>query len=128
MMQALSIAGGGALGALLRFYLTSGIHALFGQTFPYGTLVVNVSGSLLMGLCYTLFMERISISSELRSAILIGLLGAFTTFSAFSMETLKLIEKGELSKAALNILLSIVLCVGAAWAGTGLGRQLQGGE
>ncbi len=124
MMQALSIAGGGALGALLRFYLTSGIHVLFGRAFPYGTLVVNVSGSLLMGLCYTLFMERISISSELRSAILVGILGAFTTFSAFSMETLKLIEKGELSKAALNILLSIVLCVGAAWAGTRLGRQL----
>lgn len=124
MMQALSIAGGGALGALLRFYLTSGIHALFGRAFPYGTLIVNVSGSLLMGLCYTLFMERISISSELRAAILVGLLGAFTTFSAFSMETLKLIEKGELSKAALNILLSIVLCIGAAWAGTRLGRQL----
>ena len=124
MMQALSIAGGGALGALLRFYLTSGIHVLFGRAFPYGTLVVNVSGSLLMGLCYTLFMERISISPELRSAILVGILGAFTTFSAFSMETLKLIEKGELSKAALNILLSIVLCVGAAWAGTRLGRQL----
>ncbi len=124
MMQALSIAGGGALGALLRFYLTSGIHALFGRAFPYGTLIVNVSGSLLMGLCYTLFMERISISSELRAAILVGLLGAFTTFSAFSMETLRLIEKGELSKAALNILLSIVLCVGAAWAGTRLGRQL----
>ncbi len=123
MMQALAIAGGGAIGTLLRFYVSTGIHTLLGKEFPYGTLIVNVSGSLLMGLCYVLFMDRVQINPELRSAILIGLLGAFTTFSTFSVETLNLIENGELSKAALNILLSVVLCVAGAWAGAMLGRH-----
>ncbi len=123
MMQILTMAGGGALGTLLRFYLSAGIHTLLGKAFPYGTLFVNVSGSLLMGLCYVLFMERIQVNPELRLAVLTGVLGAFTTFSTFSMETLSLIESGELPKAVLNILFSIVLCVAGAWAGTILGRQ-----
>lgn len=123
-MQAIAIAGGGALGALLRYYASTGVYALMGRGFPYGTLFVNVSGSLAMGFCFVLFMERMQISPELRSAILIGVFGAFTTFSTFSIETLNLIENGELMKAVLNVILSVTLCVFAAWLGVLLGRQL----
>lgn len=124
MLQALAIASGGAVGALLRFYASTGVYALLGRGFPYGTLFVNVTGSLMMGLLYILFLERIQVSPELRSALLVGVLGAFTTFSAFSMETLALFEEGEVIKAALNILLSVTLCILAAWVGVIGGRQL----
>lgn len=124
MLQAVAIATGGALGALLRFYASTAIYSILGRGFPYGTLFVNVSGSFIMGLCYVLFIDRLQISPELRSAVLIGVLGAFTTFSTFSIETLNLIENGELMKASLNILLSVVLCIVGAWLGVLLGRQL----
>lgn len=124
MLQALAIAGGGAIGALLRFYASSGIYAWLGRGFPYGTLFVNVAGSLIMGLFYVLFLERIQISPELRSALLVGVLGAFTTFSTFSIETLTLLEEGEMMKAILNIILSVTLCILAAWIGVLGGRQL----
>ena len=124
MMQALAIAGGGAIGALMRFYASNGIYALLGRGFPYGTLLVNISGSLLMGFCYVLFMDRLQISPELRAGILVGVLGAFTTFSTFSIETLNLIEDGEVTKAGLNILLSVTLCIIGAWLGVIAGRQL----
>lgn len=124
MTQALAIAAGGAIGALLRYWTSLGVHALLGRGFPYGTLTVNVAGSLLMGLLFVLFVERLNVGGEWRAAILIGLLGSFTTFSTFSIETLNLMEQGELLKALLNILLSVGLCLGAAWLGVITGRQL----
>ncbi len=124
MMQALAIATGGAIGALLRFYASSGVYLLLGRGFPYGTLFVNVSGSLLLGVLYAVFQERTEISPEVRLALTIGLLGAFTTFSTFSMETLQLIESGDIFKALLNILLSVVLCLFGAWLGLHIGRQI----
>ena len=124
MLQVLAIAGGGAIGALMRFYASNGIHALLGRGFPYGTLFVNISGSLIMGFCYVLFMDRLQISPELRAALLVGVLGAFTTFSTFSIETLNLIEDGEVMKASINILLSVTLCILGAWLGVVGGRQL----
>lgn len=95
-----------------------------GRGFPYGTLVVNVVGSAFMGLLYVLLLERMTGSPELRAALLIGLLGSFTTFSTFSIETLNLIEQADYLKAGLNILLSVVACIGAAWLGLLVGRQL----
>jgi len=124
VLQLLAIAGGGALGAVFRFGVSNGVYRLLGRDFPYGTLAVNVIGSLLIGLLFTLFVERLALSAEWRSAIFIGLLGAFTTFSAFSFETISLIQSGALFRAMLNILLSIILCLGATWLGLGLGRQL----
>jgi len=108
----------------LRFWCSQGIHALLGRGFPYGTLTVNVTGSLVMGLMFILLNERQLVSAEWRALILIGLLGAFTTFSTFSIETLNLMEQGELLKAGLNVLFSVVLCLIACWAGMVLGRQL----
>jgi len=78
LLQTVSIAAGGAAGALMRYWVSNGVYALAGRSFPYGTLAVNVLGSLAMGLLYILFMERMSISPELRAALLIGFLGAFT--------------------------------------------------
>ncbi|MCB1858713.1 MAG: fluoride efflux transporter CrcB [Gammaproteobacteria bacterium] len=124
MNQLLAIAAGGAVGAVLRYWVSSGVYGLLGRGFPYGTLVVNVLGSLVMGLLYVLFMERMTVGPEVRGAILIGLLGSFTTFSTFSLETLNLVEQAEFVKAALNIMVSVLACIIAAWVGLIAGRQL----
>ena len=124
MWQAVAIAGGGAVGALLRFYASNGVYALLGRGFPYGTLFVNVTGSIIMGFLYILFLDRLQVSPELRAALLVGVLGAFTTFSTFSIETLNLLENGEHIKAVMNIAMSVLLCVFGAWLGVVAGRQL----
>jgi len=124
VQQLLAIAGGGALGAIFRFGISSNIYRIFGRDFPYGTLTVNVFGSLFMGLFFVLLTERNLLSAEWRGVIMIGFLGAFTTFSTFSLETLSLLESGELGRAALNIFLSVALCLLATWFGLIIGRQL----
>ncbi|WP_176722251.1 fluoride efflux transporter CrcB [Candidatus Thiosymbion oneisti] len=124
MLQILAIAGGGALGALGRFWMSSGVYRLLGRDLPWGTLVVNTLGSFLMGLLFVLFMERSTAGPELRAAVLVGFLGAFTTFSTFSMETLALIEGGYPGRALLNLVLSVLVCVLACWVGLLLGRWL----
>jgi len=124
MTQTLAIAAGGAIGALMRFWMSTWVYARLGSDFPYGTLAVNVLGSLIMGVLYVLFLERLDLDPIWRAALLVGLLGAFTTFSTFSIETLNLIENRESIKALMNILLSVVLCVVAAWLGVIAGRQI----
>ena len=124
MSQLVYIAAGGATGALMRYWMSNGIYALLGRGFPYGTLTVNVVGSLLMGFCYVFMIERMDVSVEWRAALMIGLLGAFTTFSTFSIETLNLLESGEQLKAALNILLSVTLCIIGCWLGMIVGRNV----
>jgi len=123
-MQALAIAAGGAAGALLRFWVSNGIYAMLGRSFPYGTLAVNVLGSLLMGVLYVLLVDKLALGPQWRAALLIGLLGAFTTFSTFSIETLNLMEEGEMVKALLNVLLSVTLCLAATWVGVLAGRSV----
>jgi len=122
--QVLAIATGGAAGALLRFWMSQGVYLLLGRSFPYGTLAVNILGSFLMGLLYVYLLDRSHIAPEWRAAILIGLLGAFTTFSTFSIETLNLFEQGEQLKALMNAVFSVVLCLFATWLGVIIGRQL----
>ncbi|NOY63220.1 MAG: fluoride efflux transporter CrcB [Gammaproteobacteria bacterium] len=124
MTQLFAIAAGGAAGAVMRFTMSNWVYAVVGRSFPYGTLAVNVLGSLLMGVLYVLLTDRVTISAEWRGALLVGLLGAFTTFSTFSIETLNLIEQGERIKAVLNMVLSVGLCVGGTWLGVIMGRQL----
>lgn len=123
MSQLLAIAAGGALGAVLRFLVSTGVYQYFGRSFPYGTLAVNVLGSLLMGFLAYFLTERLNLGPEWRAAILVGFLGSFTTFSTFSMETLTLLNQGEMAKAALNISVSLVLCIAATWIGVWLARQ-----
>ena len=124
MQQLIAIAGGGALGAVLRFGMSTAVYRALGRDFPYGTLAVNVLGSLLMGFIFVVLVERLAMSAEWRAALLIGLLGSFTTFSTFSFETLALFENGEPIKALVNIMLSVFICLLATWVGLSLGRQL----
>lgn len=123
MNQTLAIAAGGAIGALLRFWMSNAVYALAGRDFPYGTLAVNVLGSLLMGYLYVVAIERLAMGPEWRAFALVGLLGAFTTFSTFSIETLNLIEQADYAKALGNVAVSVIACVGAAFIGTILARQ-----
>ena len=124
MTQILAIAAGGALGALLRHWTAVAVHNKLGTGFPYGTLVVNVLGSLLMGFLYIWLLDRFSTGPALRAFLLIGVLGAFTTFSTFSLETLNLMEAGHVGKALANMLLSVSVCIAAAGLGVLTARQL----
>ena len=124
MRQVLAIAAGGAVGSLLRFWMSNWVHSFAGRSFPYGTLAVNTLGCLLMGFLFVLFIDRLSDNPVLRAGILIGILGGFTTFSSFSIETFNLIEQGAWTKAVANMSGSLVLCVGATWIGAILGRQV----
>lgn len=125
MNQLIVVAFGGAAGAVVRFLVASGVYQWLGRGFPYGTLVVNVVGSFLLGLLTeALVLQRIAIGVEYRAAILIGFIGAFTTFSTFSLETFYLLEQGSLNKAALNIVLSVGGCLLAVWLGLWGGKGL----
>ncbi|RMD79976.1 MAG: fluoride efflux transporter CrcB [Gammaproteobacteria bacterium] len=124
MSHWLAIAAGGALGAVLRYGLSTAVYALLGRSFPWGTLAVNVAGSLLMGLLYVLLVERLGAGPAWRAALLVGLLGAFTTFSTFSLETFNLMEEGAWALAASNVAASVLLCLAAVWTGIVLGRWL----
>jgi len=124
MTRLLAVAAGGALGALARYGLTAAVHAALGRGFPWGTLAANVLGSFAMGLLYVLLLERSAAGPEVRALLLTGFLGAFTTFSTFSVETLNLLAAGSPGKAAANVAASVAACLAAAWLGAGLARQL----
>lgn len=124
MNQVVAIGVGGALGSVARFGLSTGVYALLGRNFPYGTFVVNVLGCLAMGILFVLFTEWLTDSNVLRAGVLIGVLGGFTTFSSFSIETYTLVEQGEVAKAGLYVLGSLVLCITSTWLGVLIGRQL----
>tara|TARA_B110000238_G_C16067902_1_gene413601 strand:+ start:648 stop:1049 length:402 start_codon:yes stop_codon:yes gene_type:complete len=111
------VAIGGASGASLRFFISQLILNWLGKGFPFATLVVNISGSLLMGFLYGL-IEQLNLEIQVyRTLIGIGFLGAFTTFSTFSLDTLLLFQQGDIIKAMLNIILNVTLCVLAAALG-----------
>lgn len=124
MWNYLAVAVGGVIGCWGRYYATIVIQHLAGRSFPYATLLINVVGAFLMGFLFIVTLERATISPSLRLGILTGGIGGFTTFSTFSMETLLLMEKGEIPRAALYVVLSVGLGLGAAALGVWLARNL----
>jgi len=118
------IAVGGAVGSILRYLVQIQCTHWFGSRFPLGTLIINTIGSLLIGFLFIVLLERYSVSSEIRLALMTGLLGGFTTFSAFSLETIDLIQQGSFLSAASNIILSVVLCLTACYLGVILARTV----
>lgn len=118
-----AIAAGGALGAVARFALSHQVYLWFGREFAWGTLAVNVLGSFAMGLLAVLLIDKWSLSNEWRAFIMVGFLGAFTTFSTFSYETMQYIQVGEFAKAVANMAVSLVLTLSAVWFGLLSGRQ-----
>lgn len=119
----LAVALGGALGAMGRFAVNGLLFPLMGR-FPLGTLVVNVLGSILMGVCYVLIIEKALLPEEWRNFLMVGMLGAFTTFSTFSLDTLALWQNGHLPLAVAYVMLSLLLCLAGALLAISLTRLL----
>ena len=114
---------GSGLGGVLRYLVTSWTHDLGGGKFPFGTLVVNVVGCLLIGFLVAAFSGRLQIREEFRLALIVGVLGGFTTFSAFGIETFDLLQHRLYLRAGANVLLSVGGGLAGVWAGYGLARH-----
>lgn len=124
MMQWLAIALGGALGSVLRFAAVGYLTPLLNYRFPLGTFVVNLLGSLLIGIAYVLLVEKTSLSAEWRLFFITGLLGGFTTFSAFSLEILQLWQEGHVFNALAYASSSVILGLLFAFVGMALAQKL----
>jgi len=122
LIQSLAVAMGGALGAMLRFWTNHWVRSWHGGGFPLATLMVNVSGSFMLGFLTAQLVDNTSWPIWLRVALGAGMMGALTTFSTFSLETILLLEQGEALKAGGNVLLNISICLAAVWLGLSLAR------
>ena len=121
MLAYLWVAIGGALGSVSRYWLSGLVAARFGETFPWGTLVINVTGSFVIGIFAALAIPEGRMDSQSRifatQFLMIGVCGGYTTFSSFSLQTLNLANDGEWLYAGANILFSVVLCLLGVWLG-----------
>jgi CrcB protein len=122
MLKLFLIGFAGLIGTLGRYVLSGLIARRFGETFPTGTLVVNIVGCFLAGLLFYLMQERFMINQTTRTVVMIGFLGGFTTFSSFGLQTFALIREGEFWFAAINIAASNLLGLVMVWVGYTLGR------
>ena len=110
-MHWIAVALGGALGALARYGISTWVFTISSHKFPYATLAVNVLGSFLMGILFVLIIEKAALPAEMRSLLMIGFLGAFTTFSTFSLDALGLWQNDHLFMALIYILATVILCL-----------------
>lgn len=113
----LAIAFGGSVGAVARYWVSTTTYYWLGDNFPYGTLAVNVIGSIVLGFLTIILADRLNLSNEIRLGLTVGFLGAFTTFSSFALDTVYLLDSGAILKAVSYGLLSVVLCLLGVWAG-----------
>jgi len=122
----LAVAAGGALGTVARYFLSGAVAGAFGETFPWGTLIINVTGSFVIGFFGVLTGPdgRYLVSSATRQFVMIGLCGGYTTFSSFSLQTLNLVRDGEWLYAGWNIIGSVLLCLLFVWAGAALAGEI----
>ncbi len=123
-MQILWIGLFGGLGCIARYLMSGWAYSLLGRSLPYGTLVVNIGGSFLLGFLMTFGLRSTLLPVGLRVGLTVGFMGGFTTFSTFSYETLKLIEEGSLMQAGANVILNVLFCLAFVAAGMMLARQL----
>ncbi|HEX7654087.1 MAG TPA: fluoride efflux transporter CrcB [Verrucomicrobiae bacterium] len=116
---------GSALGGILRFWLSGVVANRFGQSFPWGTILVNITGCLVIGFFNTLTSTdgRFMMSPASRTFFMIGICGGYTTFSSFSLQTLNLMEEGEWWRAGGNVVISVVFCLVGVWLGHLLAAQ-----
>lgn len=119
-MILLYIGVGGALGAISRYLVASWVHSTFGDYFPWGTFSVNIAGCFLLGLLYTLSLETISFTSQVRALLTVGFLGSFTTFSTFSNETFTFFREGNFLHGSIYIITSVILGLVAVGLGSGV--------
>ena len=117
MQQTIFVALAGLTGTLIRYWLAGFVSRQYGENFPWGTLIVNLIGSFLAGAIYHLAEERLLISPTLRTIILIGLIGGFTTFSSYGLQTFTLLRDGQIGLATLNVAVSNVLGLLMVWMG-----------
>jgi len=120
----LLIALGGAAGAVSRYAVDDTVSRWYGGTFPLGTLVINVTGSFVLGVLFALVVERSALPSDVRAPVMIGFIGAYTTFSTWMLESARLMEGDQWMFAAVNLGGSVILGLVAVFAGLGMGRVL----
>ena len=122
--QLAAVAIGGACGAVMRWLMASGIQRMAGGAFPWGTFAVNAIGSFLLGFLFVWLIERSSVSELVRLALTVGFLGAFTTFSTYSLESIRLLQEGALALALGNVIGQVVVCLTLTWLGIQIARTL----
>lgn len=117
MLKYLIIGTGGFIGSVLRYWTSVNAYKIFGEKFPYGTFIVNVIGCLLIGFIAEISENRFLITPEVRTFLMIGFLGGYTTFSTFGYETFMLLQDKDYLTASLNIFLSVIVCLASVWIG-----------
>jgi len=122
--QLIAVAIGGASGAVMRWLMASGIQKMAGGAFPWGTFAVNAIGSFLLGFLFVWLIERSTAGELLRLALTVGFLGAFTTFSTYSLESIRLLQEGALALAFGNVIGQVVVCLTLTWLGIQLARAI----
>jgi CrcB protein len=121
-MPYLAVAIGGALGAMARFWVYNAFLKMTGDRWPWATFTVNVLGSFLIGIFFVMVVEKSELAPEVRSVLLVGFLGAFTTFSTFSLDAFSLFQQGETLAGLTYIVGSVLVCLLAVWGGLALAR------
>jgi CrcB protein len=122
MNMILLVAAGGAVGSVARYLMASSIQTSTGWQFPLGTVLVNVLGCFLIGILYVLLVARPEPRNDLRALLIVGVMGGFTTFSSFSLETVTMAMNGNYTGATLNVVLSVAACLVGTLLGISLAR------
>lgn len=124
MRELMAVAAGGAVGASLRWLIAGAVQRMSGGPFPWGTFAVNAMGSFLLGFLFVYMIERSSAGELARLVITVGMLGAFTTFSTYSLESVRLLQAGAYALACANVVSQVVVCLTLTWLGVQLARLI----